>query len=400
MVVFTEVEFWPPSGRQDRPWTDDPATDALVKSAVRVSEAYGEGLQDERLDGPCSSLRFFSHPHDDDEVELQVDTGKPDSWESGIVSVPGAVARLSAYDRAHLVLDLIHDAVLQLAPLRGWSLDAVERVHARVLAQNAEFEWASPWKASPDRSMEARVVFRIADDGFGRATLEARDRRTTALVARSAPAPSFGSLVAFKRIARTLRWKNRRIEFVPRPDTSHGEEVVSMDPDLGELHPEMSLAGDRSRVGAPVPAIVRSVYGSHLVDRTPGVVLFMGFGAGLLVGSLPDVDGTYFPDRIELEIFDRIGSGEAGIGDWLDGLPIEITLEYHLPAHVEGFGVYGLQLRRTPKRLKITILREPFWTAGEVARPSAARQEVSHLVDQVMTAVAARAHKSRRRKAR
>ncbi|KRB79622.1 hypothetical protein ASE01_23120 [Nocardioides sp. Root190] len=390
--MFSWIDFWPSSGREDQPWTDDPATDALVKSACRVSGAYAEALGDERLEGPWGSLQFSSHLHDDDRVELQVDTDDDRTgWTSGAVFVPEAVAELSAHDRALLVLDLIHHAVVELAPHRGWSLEAIERVRDRVLAQDLEFSWASPWKSSPDRSMAARVVFRVDDDGRGRAQVEVRDRRTDELIARSAPALAYNALVNFRASAKTLRWARRSVQFVPRTGSPHGEVVIGLDPDLGEIHPESSAdRGHAGEAAVETPAIVLAPYGSHVEDKTPGIELSMGFGVELSAWLVPDVDGTYFSELIELELFDRIGSGEAGIDKWLDGLPVELSVEYHLPAHLEWFGEYGVRLRRTKKCLSVVLLRDGTWMAGDGVPEAAVRLEISAAADQVVAALSAR----------
>ncbi|WP_193614498.1 hypothetical protein [Nocardioides lijunqiniae] len=392
MAVLGHVEFWPPSGWEDLPWTEDPATDALVKSARRVSEAYGDALRAERLEGPCSSLRFFSHPHEDDELQLQVGTAAPGEWESGIVLVPRVVAALSSKDRGLLVLDLIHQAMVDLAPHRGWSLEAVQRARARVLTQGLEFGWFSPWKASPDRSKSARVVFRVADDGFGRAVIEVRDRASEDLVARSEPVVAYASLVSFRASAKTLRWVDGNVQFIPRPGLPYGQDHVSVDPALRRIY---RGTADRQAVAhptrVPVPAIVRVPYGSHRVDETPGVDLLLGFGPGLVVESLPDVEGEHIGDMVEREVFDRLESGEAGIKDWLEGTPIEIVLEYHRPDQVHDFGAFGTRVRRTAKRVSVGILRDASWFEGKDVATSLARDEVEAVAEQVMAALGARA---------
>lgn len=400
MPLFSDIEFWPQSGWEDKLWTDDPATDALVRSAVRVSEAYSFALQEERLEGPCVSLRFFSHLHDGNEVQLQVDTDKPEDWESGIVSVPEVVCELSAHDRALLVLDLIHDAVLQLAPHREWPLDVVERIRARVIANDLEFVWSSPWKASPDRSMAARAVFRIADDGdgYGRATIEVQDRKTEELIARSARVPAYGSLVSFKQSAKTLRWVKRSITLVPRPGWPHGDDVLSLAPETFEIHPEPAPdRPEQAQDSVPVPPIVRTPYGSHQEDKTPGLDLYLGLGIGTYRDTIPVVDGMHFNEAIELEIFDRLGPDEAGVRQWLEELPVEIDLNYDLPGAVDGFGEYGIRLRRTVKLVRVSVIRDGSWLTSEDISDSVVRHEVTETVEQVMAALRARAKKAARR---
>ncbi|WP_182376538.1 hypothetical protein [Nocardioides sp. WS12] len=313
--------------------------------------------------------------------------------------MPEVVAELTAHDRARLVLDLIHGAVVELAPHRGWSLEAVERVRARVLAQDMEFVWTSPWKANPNRSMTARATFRVADDGFGRAVIEVRERTTEELIARSAPAVAYNSLSNFRASAKTLRWVDGTVQLVPRPGTPHGQVFVSLDPVLREIHSE-PLVGrtDGARVSAARPEIVRAPYGSHVQDSTPGITVFHGFGVGLRAGCIPDIDGVGFAEKIALEMFDRLGSDEGGINKWVDGLPIEIVLEHHLPDQVEDFGTYGIRMRRTPKRVDIVVLRNASWCARGGVEEPLVRREMTQVVEQVMEALTTRTMKREKRR--
>lgn len=87
---FREIKFWPQTGHMDRPWTDERETDLWVKSARRISEAYGQALRDADLHGPVGSLRIMTFPTNDDSngVRAQVYVDRPEGWESGTVWVP------------------------------------------------------------------------------------------------------------------------------------------------------------------------------------------------------------------------------------------------------------------------------------------------------------------------
>ncbi len=389
VAVFGWVEFWPSSGWEDRLWTDDAPTDALVRSARRVAEAYSGVLRAERIEGPATSLPFFTHLYDGDEVGLAVDTDRPLDWESGAVMVPAAVADLSADDRGRLVLDLIHDAVVQLGPHRGWSTETLDGIRERVLAQGFGGERESPWKASPDRSLAVRMCFRWEDDGFGRVVIEVRDRKSEQLVARSEPWLTHG----FRHSVKTLRWRGRIVEFVPQPtyigDTQLGE-VVHVDPAQGEIHVELPAARVESL--APVPPIVRCPY--KVESPTPGVEVFMGFGVGLRASSTEGwPDGT----AIERGLFDRIHAPEGqSVKEWLDERSIEAFVEYFLPAQLDGRS-YGIRVRRVATRVTVDVIRDGTALGGKDLPQSVVDKEVGDIVDQVMAVLDSRISAASRR---
>lgn len=231
MARFRVIEVWPMTGRRDRPLTESVETDAWVKSARRVAELYSEALALAELQGPVGSLRFMSFPVTDgsDEVRIEVDLDRPDGTESARVWVPAEVARLSPAARGRLVLDVIERTLTELAPHRDWSLAPIVAAREHVLDRSLCFEWASPWRTSPDRRLQARAVFRLADDGYGRAVIEIRDRTTEALVARSAEGLAYSTLAGFKRSAATLTWEAGSVRLIPYIDL------------LGEREGELTL---------------------------------------------------------------------------------------------------------------------------------------------------------------
>lgn len=90
-----------------------------------------------------------------------------------------------------------------LRPLTG-TQTAWRPAREHALAKDLEFRWEGPWKRSPDRKHRARVVFRVDDDGWGRARIEVADGTTT----RSSSAFVCGNEVRLIRaIAKDLRWE-------------------------------------------------------------------------------------------------------------------------------------------------------------------------------------------------
>ncbi len=270
MARFREIEFWPGVGHPDRPWTDDPETDVWVKSARRVCELYGEALRAVDLRGPVGSLRFMTVPAEDegDAVRVEVLLDRPDGWESAGVCVPPHVVRLSAAARGRLVLDVIHAAVTELAPHRDWPLTTVAAVREQVLGRHLRFEWASAWKSSPDRKLQARAFFRLADDGYGRVVLEIRDRKTEHLLARSGQALAYTSPIGFERSVRTLKWSDGAVEVVPYIDTlgqSRGQ--LRLDPTMGVV-PLEPLDPDDGQAG---PALPVTITGTRSIPDEPSI---------------------------------------------------------------------------------------------------------------------------------
>jgi hypothetical protein len=217
---FREIEFWPRTGHSDRHWTGEPVTDAWVKSARRVSESYGEALRTADLVGPVGSLRFMTWPSEQgaDGVRVEVPLDRPEGWESGLVWVPHRIVDLSPAARGRLVADVVHAALRELAPHRGWPVDVIDAVHQRVLDGGPTFSWASPWKASPSRKLQARAFFRLADDGYGRVVLEIRERQTERLLARSDEEVAYSTPAGFERAAATLTWSGDAVGLVASVD--------------------------------------------------------------------------------------------------------------------------------------------------------------------------------------
>ncbi len=253
VVRFQGVDFWPATGHRDRPWQDEPEIDAWLKSARRVEELYSEALRSVDLRGSVSTLRLHTFPATDgaETVRAEVWVDRPEGWEFCAAFVPPAVAGLSSGARGRLVSEVVDAALAELGPRRGWPSEVLAEVREYVRARDLRFTWSSRWKASPNRRRQARASFQLADDGYGRVVIEVRDRRTEALVARSAGAEAYSTLAGFKRAAETLRWVDAAVEMVPCIDLL-GQEIgyLRLDPEDG-VAPFVVVDDGESASGEP-----------------------------------------------------------------------------------------------------------------------------------------------------
>jgi hypothetical protein len=249
--------------------------------------------------------------------------------------VPTSAGLLSGAQRSRLVLDVLHTSMLQLAPHRGWSVEALARVRSTLLTTGVGFEWASPWKSSPNRALEARAVFRVADDGFGRVVVEVRDRRSRDLVARSRPAITFSGPSGFRQVTQTLRWRGTMVEVIPLVTTigkEHFGDVLTIDPGTTGIAP-LPPIDEAISEHSPLP-IVLAPYGVREDDPAPGVEVFeiLDLGEqGPGVEQLSAVEGmTTFTSRLEMELSEA-SQRSTDIAGWREGRPIEVTLVYETP---------------------------------------------------------------------
>lgn len=225
MARFTYVEVYPATGFPERlmSWPEStPVKDAFLRASRPVCELYAEGLEKLDAQGYKSVLRLTAwfpednhggrDPNQDpDEIHVSVWPEKPYDLpgEMGAIHATSAVGTLGAPDRARLVLEVVHTAVLQLSGYRDWDPDQFQSCYEHVLAQGLTYRWQSPWKASPDRRHRARAVYRLtADDGWGRVRLEIADRSTNEVIAVSDEAVGFCTSKGFVRSARTLAWSD------------------------------------------------------------------------------------------------------------------------------------------------------------------------------------------------
>jgi hypothetical protein len=230
VTILRAVEFWPQSGFVNAPWLDDPDEDAFVRSARGISELYSEGVRSARVEVRHSQLRLHCFDHEPGRVEVAVTvfTESADSYEMAGVSLPDGVAALSATARAALALDVVHAAALRLAEARGWEPAAFEAAREHVVRQGMRFRWIGPEKTAPGRRHIARPVCAIAGDGYGRVVVEIRRVTDGVLVGASAELQTGGTAADFRRVARTLRWRDSTTVQINTDDQWHTTKVEEL----------------------------------------------------------------------------------------------------------------------------------------------------------------------------
>lgn len=286
MARFTMVEFWPATGSFDRPWLDDPGQDAFAKTATRVCERFSEALRDApdggQINSRVGSLRLFTHHHEDrraaepaagtGSVLVEVSLDPPYGYESSGVFLPDGIEHLAAQDRAHLVLEVICGAAGRLAEARGWDGQVLAAARQHVIDNDYCYAVVGPWKANRSRSHRARCVLDLADDGFGRLTLEVAEAGSEQVALSAGPFVSFSTREGFMRSLRTLRWTSARtVTVVPLINPfGHGSDAVVLDLDSDGTTPADA---------APAPATTAtSSSASQQPPRVPPVVV-RGVGA-------------------------------------------------------------------------------------------------------------------------
>jgi hypothetical protein len=265
MSFLGTVGFWPPSGFPDRPWLDHPDEDAFVRSARSVCELYSEALRRAAVAARHSELRLGCHLDESrEDVLVTVHPDVRDGFEIGGAALPPGIAGLSGADRARLVLDVAHAATARLGLERGWDPDVLAAAYAHALAAGLRYRWTGPAKCSPDRRYDARPVFVLHDDGYGRVVIEVRRRADGQVVAVSAPALAFSTSAGFQRSAHTLRWLDAStVEVVPWVGL-FGDKQGHLSVDLtnpgtpGSAEPSTPGAGESGRA-AGIPGVTVQV---------------------------------------------------------------------------------------------------------------------------------------------
>ena len=220
MPVFREVEVFPNSGWEFAPWVTDSADeDAFVRRSRGICEAYSQALPRLGLPGKASLLRLFCEasllrpdatrprPTLDAPVSdaVHVDPVFIESFQHGNVWVAVGFANLPLAQQQTWALRVIHQAVVDLAHIRGWDVTRLDAARRHVETHQMRFQWEGPWKSSPDRRHQARCVVSINDDGMGRARLEVANR-SGAIVADCTGKAASSDGVELMRLCKTVRW--------------------------------------------------------------------------------------------------------------------------------------------------------------------------------------------------
>ena len=286
MTVVRYVAFYPPTGFPDRAWIDDRACDLLVKSARRVAELYSEEVSRLRLSGKASEVRVFLHPapKGQDHVSVAVHLDFMEGFESAVARVPASVEGLAADERAGLAFSILDGVMREFAPHRDWALSALDLAESRCRARDLEFTWHGPWKSSPDRRREARGVFWLEDDGFGRAVVEVRPRGAAdTAILRSADRRAYCTAAGFARSAKTLRWSDGAVTMTASIDIlGRADGEIRFDPTSGATGTLVARKVPAETAGRQRPAL--AVTSSR---RVPDVHTIRFIGGGPANGVPP-----------------------------------------------------------------------------------------------------------------
>lgn len=246
------VQYYPSGGWPGRQWAEDPRSDALAKSARRVSERYSELIADHDIRARAAVYQIFPHlaSAESSDVELVVFTDWLGTSEGARVDLPASVDALDGYGRALLALEITHQACLALGGVLGWPTEPFEQARATLLAEGLAPVWHGPWKSSPDRRLRARVAQRINDDGVADVWVELADRDGP--LGRGPFAPGEGDLAAFGRAIKALRWKGSST--VERA----GHSVA-----IGNLFTDLPTEGVLDETPVDLPAITTHVHSDN-----------------------------------------------------------------------------------------------------------------------------------------
>lgn len=225
---FVRVETYPSTGFPDRMlgWPESTAAiDALLRAARPVVELYSETLARAGYEGPRSTLFVSPQPNHKGPAStatISIWAEKPTDYagERGYIHVSPDLTPLTVRARAEFMLAGVNEIMRQLCRVRGWDSGPLSECVQHVRDRQFEFTWNSPWRSSPDRRHEARAEFtRGPIDGWGRARLVLRDRKSKNLLGSSLEAISSSTLEAFKESAKTLKWTDSaHVSFAPYGD--------------------------------------------------------------------------------------------------------------------------------------------------------------------------------------
>ncbi|WP_433618405.1 hypothetical protein ACQP2P_21045 [Dactylosporangium sp. CA-139114] len=320
MATLRTVEFWPQTGLAGARWAEGPDEDAFVRSARTIGERYSEGIRPARVRARHPQLRLHCFPHEPGrgEVLVTVFTEPMDGFEMAGVTLPDGVAALSSTARAALALDVMHAAALRMAQARGWDPAAFAAARAHVVAHDLRFRWTGPAKSAPGRRYTARPVCTISDDGLGRLVVEIRRVPDGTLVGASAEIVTPGSERTFRRVARTLRWRDGGTVEINPGERWHSTRV--------EEPPPLTVRAEGANSPESVPRI--NVIGGYSDDAVPETY---STALHLLTDELGGPQWTTWwsgaPDDV-LEIsYDLIARGPAGMTARRGGNKLRVRLD-------------------------------------------------------------------------
>jgi hypothetical protein len=368
LAVVRYVGFFPPTGFPDRAWIDDRACDLLVKSARRVVELYSEEISGLGLIGKASEVRVFMHPAPKGQEHVSVDVHLDfyGAFEGAIALIPASVEGLVADQRADLAFAILDGVMREFAPHRDWAVSALDLAESKSRARGLEFTWHGPWKSSPDQRHEARGVFWLEDDGFGRAVVEVRPRGDAdAAILRSADRRAYCTAAGFARSAKTLRWSDGRVTMTSSIDIlGRDDGEIRFDPASGTTGTLVARKATAETVSRQQPVV--AVTSSR---RVPDVHTIRFIGGG------PDngVPATYL--RALAEHLEQLS--ETGHAWWSTADRNLLEIQYVITDHARGVKVRRLRNRVT------AVIERSLNSFGTSDAAQLARNDVNALIHAV-----------------
>jgi hypothetical protein len=342
---LTTVVVWPTVGKASKPWEDLPETDAFVRTARRVSEAFRASLELEQIAARHKTIELFlDGDTDEGRIVLRVvEHGVTDGAESGTVTVSRGFHTLDPYLRAFYVADVLQAAARRLGEVHGWDIAAIDRSMERVRENDYQFFWASDPVPAPDGLVAVRLHARLDDDGFGRI------RFAFSRAGEHTPFLETDDLVLgtkrgdFRKLARSLLWEGtaavsgrlgrRAVEV----DAATGAVTLSRPP----IEPRPNVVGADAAV--PLPRVT--------VEDPPPISFTIGGGP---MNKVP----REYSDELD-RLFGHIATELDWVEWWLRaGIPV-IELEYWFEAKRVStkVRVEGEVLQATIARPRTTIDR-------------------------------------------
>jgi hypothetical protein len=209
MAKLATVWVWPGMGKADELWRglddESPEADSFDRTSMRVCAAFSREIRSEGISAHSSEIRFFANRGDLAEISVSIVERYYEGFESGRISVPADFHLLSSTVRAGLVSDAVEIGVTKLAQLRGWDAGAIVAAMDRVRASGYTYGWDGPWKLSPGRRHEVRLVAELMDDGYARIRAEiARASDHSSIFTK--PILGGTSQQSLDRASKSLKW--------------------------------------------------------------------------------------------------------------------------------------------------------------------------------------------------
>jgi hypothetical protein len=209
--------LYPYSGWEELPWNQgrgatgpyDEATldlDATARSSRRVFEAISQSVSEMGIDSKRSSYRLSILESKSSDLEVKTDLSYFTSGFLGHIRVPSGFRFVEPSLRAELLLGALWAAIRALADREGWDFRPVDTAVEKFRESRYECGWIGPWKNTRDRTLRARVVMRLADDGYGRWHMIVAGSETDELLVRTEEVLGWTWIENFVRLSKSMRF--------------------------------------------------------------------------------------------------------------------------------------------------------------------------------------------------